>query len=202
MFRKTLYILAFILILDNVFSVYRMFAATLFTPYTGLSVTPGETINYTVDVINNESEIQNLTFDIEGLPEEWSYTITSGGNDIKQLSVKGNSEQQVNLDVTIPLEVKKADYKFRLIATDDDGSSSELLFLTTVTEEGTFKTELITEQPNIEGHSGSTFSYSATLKNRTAEKQNYALSSGAPEGWGVQFKADGKNVTSVTLEPN
>ncbi|UFT98693.1 NEW3 domain-containing protein [Radiobacillus kanasensis] len=175
---------------------------TLYTPFTGLSVTPGETISYSVDVMNDGSTIQNVTFEVENLPDGWTQTITSDGRDIQQLSVQPNSSQGLTLEVTVPLKVEKADYQFQLVANGNGGTSAELPFVTTVSEEGTFKTELTSEQPNMEGHTDSTFTYTATLKNRTAEEQNYSLSSGAPEGWGVQFKADSKNVTSVTVEPN
>ncbi|WP_164669286.1 NEW3 domain-containing protein [Virgibacillus doumboii] len=206
MFRKILSILSLIVLLFSTIPLGNQSHAaggvTLFTPYTGLSVTPGETITYQVDVMNSGSSIQNLTFSVEGLPKGWSKTITANGQDIQQLSVKPNGQQQITLEVTVPLEVKKDDYNFTLIADGDGDGYAELPFLTTVSEKGTFKTELTTEQPNMEGHADSTFTYTATINNRTAEKQNYALSSGAPKGWGVTFKADSKSVTSVSLEPN
>ncbi|PWA04998.1 hypothetical protein DCC39_18425 [Pueribacillus theae] len=175
---------------------------TLFTPYTGVSVTPGETVNYSVELINNSSSIQTTTFDTSNLPKDWNYTITSDGREIEQLSVKGNDSQEINFEVQVPLKVEKGKYQFKLIAQANSGESTSLPFLINITEQGTFKTELEAEQPNMEGHAGSTFSYQVTLKNRTADEQHYALSSAAPKGWDVQFKADGNNITSATLEPN
>jgi uncharacterized membrane protein len=175
---------------------------TLYTPYTGLSVTPGETITYTVDVINDGNTIQNVTFGIQDLPKGWEHTITSSGKNVQQLSIQPDDQQQITIEITVPLKIEKADYGFDLIANGNGGTNAMLPFLVNVSEKGTFKTELITEQPNMEGHADSTFSYTTTLKNRTAEKQHYSLSSQAPKGWNVTFKADGKSVTSVTLEPN
>lgn len=177
-------------------------AITLFTPYTGLSVTPGETIDYSVEVMNSGSSIQNLTFSMENLPKGWEYSITAGGRDIKQLSVKGNSKETIQVEIVVPLEVNKADYRFRLVANGGGNNVSELPFLVTVSEQGSFKTELTSEQPNLEGHADSSFSYTVTLKNRTADEQNYALSSAAEKGWGVRFKSGGDSITSVKLEPN
>lgn len=174
---------------------------TLYTPYTGLSVTPGETLTYNVDVINDGGSIQNMTFEAKGLPKGWESSIIAGGNSIQQLSVRPGNEQQITIEVNVPLEVEKDDYRFELVA-NANGNTASLPFLVTVSEEGTFKTELTSEQPNMEGHADSTFSYTATLKNYTAEQQHYSLSSNAPKGWGVQFQADGNSVTSVTLEPN
>jgi uncharacterized membrane protein len=54
----------------------------------------------------------------------------------------------------------------------------------------------------MEGHSDSTFTYSAVLRNRTTQKQTYAFSAQADQGWDVRFKADGNSVTSVEVEPN
>lgn len=175
---------------------------TLYTPYTGLSVTPGKTLTYDVTVVNSNSSIQNVTFDLEGLPETWNYSITAGGNNIHQLAVRENGEQEITLEIEVPLEIKKDDYSFTLNADGTGNAEAELSFLARVTEEGTARSALTSEQPNMEGHSDATFSYTAEIRNSTAEEQTYSLSHGAGEGWGVQFKADGNNVTSVTVEPN
>ncbi|HLS10484.1 NEW3 domain-containing protein, partial [Lentibacillus sp.] len=173
MFRKILSITAIVMLLFStapaVNQTYAAGGITLFTPYTGLSVTPGETVSYQVDVMNSGSNIQNLTFSLEGLPEGWSNTITANGRDIQQLSVQPGGEQQITLEVTVPLEVEKADYNFTLVADGDGEGYAELPFTTTVSEQGTFETELTTEQQNMEGHADSTFTYNVSLKNRTAE---------------------------------
>ncbi|MDC3418529.1 NEW3 domain-containing protein [Aquibacillus salsiterrae] len=205
MFKKILTVLVILITVGPGLGVTKSYAAshlTLFTPYTGLAVTPGETINYSIDVTNSSSSIESITFDVNNLPDGFEQSITSGGRDIRQLSIKPNGEETINLEVTVPLKVQKADYRFELVANGADGTVASLDFLTTVTEQGTFKTELTSDQPNMEGYADSTFSYSAKIRNRTAEKQTYALSTKAPEGWSVQFKVDGQNVTSVTLDPN
>ncbi|PWU66892.1 NEW3 domain-containing protein [Gracilibacillus dipsosauri] len=205
MYKKIISLICSVLLLFPILFIGKVEAAggiSLYTPYTGLSVTPGETLSYDVTVLNKSSSISNMTFDVEGLPKGWNYTITAGGNDISQLSVRENGEQSIQFDVTVPLEIKKADYQFTLIADGEGDDYAELPFITTVSEEGTSATELTSEQPNMEGHADATFSYTVSLKNRTAEEQTYALSAGTKEGWGVQFKADGKAVTSVALEPN
>ena len=60
---------------------------TLYTPYTKISVPPGESINYTVDVINNGSGVQNVPISILGMPKGWDYSIKSGGWNISQIAV-------------------------------------------------------------------------------------------------------------------
>src|SRR5699024_6164687 len=112
MWKKTISSLLAVLLGVFVFGVSKIYAAplTLYTPYTGLSVTPGESLSYTVDVINDSSEIQNVTFGVENLPKDWEYSIRAGGNSIQQLSVRSNSEEEITIEVNVPLEIDKGDY--------------------------------------------------------------------------------------------
>jgi uncharacterized membrane protein len=171
---------------------------TLYTPYTKLSAPPGESVNYTIDVINNSKEVQNAQLAIVGLPEGWDYELNSGGWNIEQISILPEEKKSVYLDVEVPLKVDKGSYTFNVVASGLDS----LPLTVTVSEQGTFKTELTSDQPNMEGHAGSSFTFNAELKNRTAEQQLYALKAEAPRGWEVTFKANYKQVTSVNVEPN
>ena len=54
----------------------------------------------------------------------------------------------------------------------------------------------------MQGHATSTFTFNANLKNRTADKQTYALMAEAARGWNVVFKNNYQQVTSVNSEPN
>lgn len=204
MWKKRLSLILVFVLGVLTFTPIKSYAAplTLYTPYTGLSVTPGENITYNVDIINDSNAIQHVTFDVKKLPKEWDYSIRSDGLSIDQLSIRSNSEEQITVEVNVPLEVDKGKYNFELHISGKDGESSSLPLLINVSEKGTFKTNFTTEQPNMQGHADSNFSYSSTLKNQTADSQHYALSANFPEGWNVEFKADGNSVTSVTIEPN
>src|SRR5690625_2232650 len=195
-------VVLFVVLLLPVERSYAQTSITLFTPYTGLTSAPGESITYQVDVINDSNSVKSMAFELANLPKDWQYTLTAGGNELRQLSVKPGEQEQITLEVTIPLKVKKDDYSFQLIANNTDQSTSTLPFLVSITEEGSTLSNLTTDQPNREGHADSTFTYSATLKNDTTEKQNYALRANAPDGWLVQFKVDGESVTSIILEEN
>ncbi len=173
-------------------------AVTLYTTYTNISVAPGESVNYSIDVINNTSEVQDVQLSVENGNKGWDTQLTSGGWTIHQISVKPNDSRSVSLDVNVPLEVNKGDYKLYV----NTNGERKLELSINVSEQGTYKTELTTDQPNMEGHSDASFNFSTTLKNRTADKQNYALTYDAPRGWDVQFNAGGKSVTSVSVDAN
>jgi len=169
-----------------------------FTPYSRISVPPGESVDYTIDVINKTDEVKDLNIAVTGLPSQWSYTVKSGGWNIKRLSVLPGEEESIKLNVTVPLRVKKGRYDFSVW----DGVDTSLPLSIYVSEEGTFKTEFDTDQANMEGQASSTFTFKATLRNQTAEKQLFAFRSQAPRGWKVAFKVDYKQVTSAEIEAN
>ncbi|MBP1931682.1 NEW3 domain-containing protein [Ammoniphilus resinae] len=170
----------------------------LFSPYTDISVTPGESIHYSIDVINNSGSVQDLELAVEGLSNQWKHELTAGGWKIQRIAVKPDDSQTVSLDVDVPLEVEKGTYNFHLIAP----GKTSLPFTVHITEEGTFKTEFTSEQPNMEGPSTGAFNFETTLRNRTVENQLYSLTADAPKGWDIQFKVDSKRVTSVNVEAN
>lgn len=202
--KKLSIILTTLIVIGGIFGFKPMDVAaqvSLYTPYTGLSITPGESINYSVDINNTGSDVEHVTFSLNNLPEDWTSTIRAGGNDIRQLSINAADSQEISLEIGVPLQVEKGEYEFELVAHGSGNTETTLPFLVEVSEEGTFSTELTIDQPNLEGHTDATFTYMFNLKNRTANDQNYSLSAQVPSGWRGQFKAGGDAVTSVSLEP-
>lgn len=173
-------------------------SVALYTPFTEISVPPGESIDYSIEVINNSSGIRNVALSLDGLPEGWDYSLKSGGWNIGKIAVLPGEKKNLSLKVDVPLKIEKGTYNFRVVAS----GFSTLPLIVNVSETGTFKTELTSNQPNIEGHSNTTFTYNAKLKNMTAEAQLYALRADGPRGWNISFKANGKQVSSVSVAAN
>ena len=170
----------------------------LYTSFTKISIPPGESIDYTIDVINNGDKLETLDLAVTNLPRNWNYTLKSGVYNIRQVSVLPGEKKSVSLHVEIPFQVNKGNYRFTVVA----GDGHTLPLTVNISEQGTYKTEFSTRQANMEGNSGSLFTYNADLRNRTAEKLTYALQGEVPRGWTITFKANGKQVTSVEAEPN
>lgn len=170
----------------------------LYTPYTDLSAPPGDSLSYSVEVINRGTVTQRVPLAIEAGGNTWDYELTAGGRNIRQIAVKPGEQQTVNLSIQVPLEVDKGEYSFNLAA----GDLASLPLTVNVSEQGSFSTEFTAEQANMEGHADSTFTFSTTIRNRTADEQTYSLSTAAPSGWNVRFTSGGSSVTSVAVEPN
>lgn len=170
---------------------------SLYTPYTKISVPPGESVNYSIEVKNSGSEMKRVDLAVTGLPRGWNATLKAGGYIIRQISVLPGEKRTVSLEVEVPLKVNKGNHTFRVIA----GNYAVLPLIVNVSEQGTFKTEFTCDQINMEGHSKSNFNFSAKLENRTGETQMYSLRTAAPRGWKVIFKPNYKQATAVEVEP-
>jgi len=170
----------------------------LYTPYTKVSVPPGESIDYSIDVINNGDGPETLDLAVSGLPRSWTYSLKAGALNVRQVSVLPGEKKSLSLRIEVPFQVNKGNYRFRIIA----GDSYTLPLTVNISEQGTSRTEFVTRQANMEGNSGSTFTYNAELKNQTGEAQTYSLRGDVPKGWTIVFRANGKQVTSVEAEDN
>jgi len=160
----------------------------LYTPFTKISIPPGESIDYAIDIINNGDKLETLDLAVTNLPRNWSYTLKSGAWNVKQVSVLPGEKKSISLHIEVPFQVNKGNYRIYVVA----GTDNTLPLTVNISEQGT----------NMEGHSGSLFTYNADLRNRTAEKLTYALQGEVPRGWIMTFRANGLQVTSVEVEPN
>ena len=88
----------------------------LYTPYIRISVPPGQSIDYSVDVINNSKEIKNVDISVTGVPRSWNYELKSGTWDVKEISILPGEKKSVNLKLDVPLNVNKGSYRFRITA--------------------------------------------------------------------------------------
>ena len=182
----------------NIYAALESDSITLYTPYTKIAVPPGQSIDYSIDLINSSRGVINVDISIKGLPGGWNYSLKAGGFNIRELSVLPNERKTINLRVDVPLKVNKGSYRFQITA----GPLSVLPLSVLVSEKGDFKTEFTADQANMQGNSTATFTFQAVLKNRTADQQLYALMTNPPRGWNIIFKYINKQVTSVEINAN
>jgi len=169
----------------------------LYTPYRQLTAAPGDSINYSIDLINltDSTQLANLGFTTNH--KDWEYELTTGGKNVQQLAVKAGDSQTLSLRLDVPLQVDAGQYQFTVNAGDASMNLSVV-----VAEKGTYNSSFEIKQDNMEGYAGSNFTFSATLRNQTAEEQTYALAAAPENGWEVRFQSNSNYVSSITLEPN
>ncbi|SMO79726.1 NPCBM-associated, NEW3 domain of alpha-galactosidase [Saccharicrinis carchari] len=170
----------------------------IYTPYTKVSVSPGSTVNYSIDIINNGDETQNQDILITNLPRSWSYTLTANGLNINKVAVLPKEKKTLSLKVEVPYQVKKGYYTFYA----KTGNGASLPMTVNVSTAGSNETELSCDQRNMQGTSKSNFTFNAVLKNKTPNKQQYALMASPPKGWIVAIKPNHKQATSTEVDAN
>ncbi|MCK3685213.1 NEW3 domain-containing protein [Maribellus sp. YY47] len=169
----------------------------LYTPYTKVSVSPGNSVSYSIDVINNGSKIRNEDISASNIPRSWDHSITAGGYNIDKLATLPGEKKTLTLKVDVPYQIKKGNYTFYAKA-----GSVSLPLTINVSSAGSSVTEFTCDQRNMEGTSSSSFTFNTTLKNKTATNQQYALMADAPRGWSVIIKPNYKQATSTEVEAN
>jgi uncharacterized membrane protein len=189
-------LLSFILLCSH--SVVYAGEFELYTPFMRVTVPPGESIDYSIDVVNNTEQTKDVDLSVTGMPSGWSYTLKYGAYAIRRISVLPGDKKSINLKVEVPIKINKGTYRFQVVAGDLD----VLPLSVTISEQGTFKTEFTSSQANMEGIATSTFNFLTTLKNSTVENQHYGLTAEAPQGWVVVFRPNYKQATSVDIDAN
>lgn len=170
----------------------------IYTPYTKVSVSPGSAVNYSIDIINNGAETQNQTIYITNMPRLWSYSLTADGLNINKLAVLPGAKKTLSLKVEVPYQVKKGDYT--IYAKMGNGVSLPMII--NISSAGSNETELTCDQKNMQGTSKSNFTFSAVIKNKTPNKQQYALMASPPRGWSVAIKPNYQQATSTEVDAN
>ena len=84
----------------------------LYTPYTKVTVSPGSTVNYKIDVINNGSATRNENITVSNIQRSWTRSLTSGGYNINKLAILPGEKKTLDLKVEVPFQVRKGNYTF------------------------------------------------------------------------------------------
>ncbi|WP_297085936.1 NEW3 domain-containing protein [uncultured Draconibacterium sp.] len=196
-FRLLLSIVCGLIIHVNLFA-NNTDSLELYTPYTKISVSPGKSVSYSIEVINKGTTTRNEAISVAGMPYKWDYTLTAGGYNISRLAVLPGEKKKVDLKIEVPYQVRKGNYAFSV----KTGENVSLPLTIRVSSAGSSESELSCDQKNMEGTTKSNFSFKAVLKNKTASKQQYALMAQAPRGWTVAIKPNYKQATSTEVEAN
>jgi uncharacterized membrane protein len=192
--------LLFLVLTALTFSGQDIFAnsdLSVYTTNTKVSISPGESVDYKIDITNNGQETKICDISITGIPRSWTYSVKSGAYSVQQISILPGEMKQLSLKVEVPLKVNKGNYHIKVNA-----GGILLPLVINVSQQGSYVTEFTSDQANMEGHSKTTFTFRTKLLNRTAEKQMYSLQSDLPRGWRIAFKPNNQPATSVDVEPN
>jgi uncharacterized membrane protein len=163
---------------------------TLTTPYPSVTIQPGNTVTFALNLTVPEPEAVGLT--ISGTPSGWTSSIRGGGNIVSSVYAGTSSSPGVDLSIAIPAGATAGNSTITVNAT----AGSDVRHLpVTVTVLGTTggAVTLTSDFPKLTGSASSAFTYSVTLANTGTQKETYTLVGQGPDGWTVSVHPSGNS---------
>ena len=172
----------------------------LSTPYPAMTVNAGDEMTLDLAIDNYSGQSQDFALSILEMPEGWEGDFSASGQRVSVVHARdGEVNEDVSLEVTVPLEAEAGDYAIVLEAAGE-GYSDELTIDFTVSAEELGNSSFEVEYPEQEGDAQTDFTFSATLINNTLSAQSYSLAASAPMGWTVSFTPSGESTRVAALE--
>lgn len=173
------------------------------TEYPGITVKAGDSVNFGLDFLSDES--CDAALSIASIPEGWEGYFKGGSNQISRVHVNSSEEIQEDLasfSLSIPGEIEDGTYEISLKADAGAAGSDDLTLEIVVNQEEAGESNFTSEYPEQQGASGTSFSFDTTIVNNRGTGQTYSLSAQAPTGWQVSFTPSGEstNVASIEVE--
>ena len=100
-YARYLIAITLVLIVINELSAQNADSLTLYTPYTQISVSPGNSVSYSIDLINNSSsKTRNENISVTNIPRTWNYSISAGGYNIGRLATLPKEKKSCTISMT------------------------------------------------------------------------------------------------------
>jgi uncharacterized membrane protein len=166
-------------------SISPVVAATAFnvtTPYPSVTIQPGNTVTFSLDVAVPHPE--RVGFAVSGTPSGWTAYVRGGGNIVGAIYAGGATAPSVDLSVVVPQTATPGTSTITVTATSEQGTRTLPVEVIVLGESGGAIT-LTSAFPQLSGSPTSTFTYSVILANTGTQKQTYTLSGQGPDGWTV-----------------
>jgi uncharacterized membrane protein len=175
---------------------------TLFTLYPSQEIAINEDVTFDLK-LRGGSALQMVRLSVQDLPKDWTATFRGGGKVIQAAYVDPQSKDdtEVQLGIQPPKDVPANTYRFTVTASGAQ-EEARLPIELAVKQKLPPSLMLSVDLPTIQGAPDSTFTYNATLKNEGDEDLTVNLLAKAPQGFQVNFKLSGQDVTSLPLPAN
>jgi len=172
---------------------------TVFAEYPARRAAVAESVTFDL-TLRGGATSETVDLSVENMPEGWEATFRGGGDVIEAAHVEPGNDRSVALKVDLPEDVAVDTYVFTVVA-DGEGETIEVPLRVIVQEKVPPNLTFEVELPTLKGQADTTFRYDATLENEGNEALSVNLTAEAPQGFQVDFKLTGKDVTSFPIAP-
>jgi uncharacterized membrane protein len=164
------------------------------TPYPAVTIQPGNTVAFDLDVAVPTPERVDLA--VSGTPNGWTANLRGGGNIVNAVFAGGTTVAAVQLSITVPADATPGSQTLTVTASASEGARTLPIEVTVLGATGGAIT-LTSDFPQLSGAPSSTFTYSVTLANTGTQKETYTLEGQGPDGWTVSVHPSG-NAQALT----
>jgi uncharacterized membrane protein len=162
---------------------------TISTSYPAVSVEPGNTASFDLDVASNPKRRVNLR--VTGVPSGWSASIRGGGFVVDGVVAGPSNPPEVKLDVDVPSDASNGVSRIVVHATSGSDSANLVLDLRVSSAAGG-SVSLDSDFPQLRGAATANFSFNLDLKNDTPRDLTFNLTAQGPDGWDVTATPSGQ----------
>ena len=164
------------------------------TPYPAVTIQPGNTVTFNLDVAVPTPERVDLA--VSGTPSGWTANLRGGGNIVNAVFAGGATAAAVQLSITVPPDATPGSQTLTVTASASEGSRTLPIEVTVLGATGGAIT-MTSDFPQLSGAPSSTFTYSVALANTGTQKETYTLQGQGPAGWTVSVHPSG-NAQALT----
>jgi uncharacterized repeat protein (TIGR01451 family) len=172
---------------------------TLTTPYPGLTVEPGDTAEFDLNLAASGPATVGLT--VDGVPEGWTASFRGGGFVVNQVTAGTAEPPELTLNIIVPTGTADGSFPLTIVADSPAGSASLPVEVTVQGGAGGTVT-LLPEYSGVRGPSSETFTFPVEVKNDTPAEVQLELSAEGPIGWVVEATPQSQSQASaITVDP-
>jgi uncharacterized membrane protein len=168
------------------------------TPYTAVSVAPGNKVSFDVTVAVTTTNETQVSLALSGVPSGWTANLFGGGNIVEGVAVDSKTPAKLRLDVTVPSEATGGTSSIRINASGG-GSSATLPITVRVNANAAGDLTLTTTTPELTGASDKSFKFDLVFKNDTAQDVTMSAAATGPDGWTLDTTLTGATDAASTI---
>ncbi len=177
----------------------------IFTEYSGIYVSPGESVRMELTVDNKGKKDENIALKLTTVPKGWKANLKGPNYVVNEVPVPGGKTKTLTFSADPDKTVKPGTYAFQIDAATTDGKlTSRQNINVHVREKAPVSDEIqiTTSYPVLRGATDSKFEFSLDVNNKAETEKTFNLSAQAPEKWEVSFKPsyEQKQISSFRIK--
>ena len=158
-------------------------AISLTTPFPAIAVAPGA--NPSFDISVTTSRPGRVALSVGKVPDGWTAVLRGGGFTIDGIESDGSTATKITLNVTVPPDAAASTQRINVQGVTAAGDSTTLSVDIRVSPNAAGNVTLTTDTPQLKGASDTSFTFSLTLTNDTADDLPFSATATGPDGWTV-----------------